>query len=293
MSVKKHFTSRFEGGSIVEMDYSQLEVIGLAILSDDPQLKKDIRDGLDLHCANTAQLHNMTYEEVMKKYMAGDTYITAARKVVKIFSFQLQYGAGPKTMAESAECSVKEAQAFIDAYYTRYPRVQEWQEETIEKVKAAAISTNTKTFRGYPAAKSKLRSATGREYSFTEQDAPQFMRERGELTSFSPTQIKNYPVQGFSTGDVVPLVLGKIGEYLYKQRIDDKLVMCNTVHDSFIFDVHPECPIEQLRAIRDIMQGIPDTINFLWPYVNFDLPLSVGVEMGPNWADCKPVDIGD
>jgi len=60
--IKECFTSRFEGGKIVEFDYSQLEVIGLAVLSKDPQLMKDLRDGLDLHCVNTASLYQKDYQ---------------------------------------------------------------------------------------------------------------------------------------------------------------------------------------------------------------------------------------
>lgn len=293
MSVKKHFTSRFKGGSMVEMDYSQLEVIGLAILSKDPQLKEDIECGLDLHCVNTAQLYGKDYQYVKDQVDKNKSEWVKKRKIVKIFSFQLQYGAGPKTMSESAGVSVKEAQAFIDAYYGRYSRVKEWQEDLILQVENRAQPSNTKSHKGYPCRKSIIHSNTGRMYAFTEKDAPAFMVERGTATSFSPTLIKNYPVQGFSTGDLVPLALGLVGEYLRKQKIDDKIVMCNTVHDSFIFDVHPDCDIEHLRNIRDILQSVPDIVNKLWPAVNLDLPLTVGVEMGDNWADCKPVELGE
>jgi DNA polymerase I-like protein with 3'-5' exonuclease and polymerase domains len=293
MSVKNHFTSRFEGGSIVEMDFSQLEVIGLAILSKDVNLKQDIARGLDLHSANTATLHGVDYQYVCDQVDKNKSEWVQKRKVVKIFSFQLQYGAGAKSMAESAGVSLSMAKDFIDTYYTRYPGVKQWQDETIQKVKDAAQPTNRKTPRGFPAAKSFLTSPTGRWYTFYEQDAPEFMRDRGEDTSFSPTQIKNYPVQGFSTGDVVPLALGKVFRYLLHTESNDRIKFVNTVHDSLIFDVHPDLDIQVLRDIKQILEGMPEQINYLWPEVHFDLPLRAGVEMGPSWGECKPVDIGE
>lgn len=292
MSIKNHFTSRFQGGSIVEFDYSQLEVIGLAILSGDEQLKKDIRDGLDLHCVNTAQLYEQDYQFVKDQVDKNNHDWVAKRKVVKIFSFQLQYGAGAKTMAESAGVPINKAKEFIEAYYTRYPRVREWQEECIAQVQADAEPTNWKTTGGYPAQRSSLLSPTGRLYRFTEYDAPDFIQERGQMTSFSPTQIKNYPVQGFSTGDVVPLALGYVFRHLLHYQIEDRIVMCNTVHDSIIFDVHPDCDIAVLRDIKRILEDMPRQINRVWPDVGFDLPMKSGIEMGPSWGECIPVDIG-
>lgn len=293
MSVKIHFTSRFKGGSIVEMDFSQLEIIGLAILSDDPQLKQDINDGLDLHCVNTSALHREDYNVIKAAVDAGHKGWTAKRKVVKIFSFQLQYGAGPKTMAETAGVTIDKAKEFIEAYYNRYPIVKQWQEQCIAVVKGNAEATNDKTYLGVPAAKSWLSSPTGRWYCFKEQDSPEWMWETGILTSFSPTRIKNYPVQGFSTGDVVPLALGKIFRYLLHSKSNKRIRFVNTVHDSLIFDVRPDLDVQVLRDIKEILEGLPREINYLWPDVKFDLPLLAGVEMGPSWGECKPVDIGE
>lgn len=291
MSVKKYFTSRFPGGSMVEMDFSQLEIIGLAILSKDHQLKQDILDGLDLHSVNTATLYNVDYHFVKEQVDKGDKEWNAKRRIVKIFSFQLQYGAGPRTMAENAGVSIDRAKEFIEAYYTRYPQVKEWQEGIIDQVRRDATPSNTKTPKGFPAQRSFLTSPTGRWYTFTEQDAPEWMADKGEATSFSPTQIKNYPVQGFSTGDVVPLALGEVFRYLIRSKSKEHIKFVNTVHDSLIFDVSPDLDIGVLRDIKKILEGLPEKINHLWPEVRFDLPLHAGVEMGPSWGECKPVSI--
>lgn len=294
MSIKNYFTSRWGEGSIVEYDFGQLEVIGLAILSKDGQLKEDIRRGLDLHSVNTATLYNVDYEMVKKEVEAGNKAWASKRRVVKIFSFQLQYGAGARTMAENAGVDIETAQSFINAYYDRYPRVKEWQEETIKRVNDCACFTAHKSKKGFPVSATTINSPTGRMYKFYQLDAPGFMADRGEPVSFSPTQIKNYPVQGFSTGDIVPLALGRVYRYLLSIRDRaERIKFINTVHDSLIFDVHPDCNITVLRDIKTILESLPRTIQETWPRVGFDLPLTVGVEMGHSWGTCKPVSLGD
>jgi DNA polymerase I-like protein with 3'-5' exonuclease and polymerase domains len=299
-NIKQHFVSRFPGGKIVEMDYSQLEVIGLAVLSRDPQLKEDIRDGKDLHCVNTASLYETTYEKVKAAYDAGDPEWTKKRKTTKPFSFQLQYGAGAKSMAEDNGVELKFAQKFIDNYYGRYPRVKEWQEENIEIVKSSFQPSGTRTKMGYPADYGYFTTGTGRTYQFTEYDAPDFMKERGIHTSFSPTQIKNYPVQGFSTGDVVPLAFGEVVRYIVGNNLDQHLLCINTIHDSILFDVcavgdpsfnNSADLLSDLGNLKKIMMSIPDSINNLWPDIQFDLPLHVDAEWGDNWAEMSALDL--
>ena len=53
-------------GVIIQADYKQLEVYGLAYLSKDTQLKSDLLNGLDMHCVNASFIYNETYENIKK-----------------------------------------------------------------------------------------------------------------------------------------------------------------------------------------------------------------------------------
>jgi len=77
--IKECFTTRFENGSIVNADFSQLEVVGLAILSLDQQLIADIRSGMDMHIVRAAKLFNIAEDKVTK----------LQRQLAKMLSFQL------------------------------------------------------------------------------------------------------------------------------------------------------------------------------------------------------------
>ena len=123
--IRKYFDSRFTDGHLMEFDFSQLEVIVLAHLSQDKQLMQDIIDGVDMHTANAAKMLNKSEFKVT----------ASERKLAKRFSFQLQYGAGAKSMAKSNGVGIQFAKDFIEAYYGRYPRVKEWQDENIAAVR--------------------------------------------------------------------------------------------------------------------------------------------------------------
>ncbi len=292
-NIKECFISRHKGGGLVEMDYSQLEIIGLAVLSKDTQLKEDIQSGIDMHCMNAANMYNDTYLHVELIYKnpshADHSLWKQRRQIAKVFSFQLQYGSGAQNMAESQGVHIKVAEEFIAQYYDRYKGVKKWQDRNIAQVKQYCEPTGKKSKLGFPVNKGYLQSPTGRTYEFIEYDSPEFMKKRGTHTSFSPTQIKNYPVQGFSTGDIVPLALGEIMKYVYMQEIDESILLINTIHDSFIFDVPSQEDFPDLFLhiwnLMKIMKSIYMSANNLWPEVDFDLPLGVDVKTGSNWGN--------
>lgn len=76
--IKSCFRSRFPSGVLLEVDFSQLEVVGVALLSNDPVLKDDIRSGRDMHRVRAAQLFGITEAAVTKDQ----------RQIAKVLSFQ-------------------------------------------------------------------------------------------------------------------------------------------------------------------------------------------------------------
>jgi len=292
-AIKKCFPSRWgKEGSIVEADFSQLEVIGVAFLSQDMNMYEDIENGIDAHSQSAAWLapylypgKGYTYKDIREGYLAGDSFFNKFRKSSKGPRFELQYGAGYKSIALNNKISEKAAKGFVEAYYGRYWRLKEWQEENIARVQQAAEHHGDRTPKGYPARRSTLVLDTGRRFTFIEQDAPDFLVERGVYTSFSPTAIKNYPSQGFATGDIVPLVMGKLMRKLAtKPHLVDKCLTINTVHDSIIFDVHNSVLKESSVLIKETMEAAPEFMKETFGIV-FDLELPVDVEAGLTWSE--------
>jgi DNA polymerase-1 len=178
--IKECFTTRFPEGYIVNADFSQLEVVGLAILSLDNRLIADIKAGLDMHTVRASKLFNIAESTVSK----------AQRQTAKQLSFQLSYGAGAKSMSEKNGVSLELAKKFIEQYYERYTGVKEWQNNVANDVKRSRyINGHTKL--GYPRGCGYWESPAGRKYSFKEYDP---MGKWQTDPSFSPTEMKNYPL---------------------------------------------------------------------------------------------------
>lgn len=274
--IKKAFVSRWgDDGVILEADYSQLEMVVLAVLSGDKQLLDDIRNGVDMHKALFKEMHgrDMRPEE---------------RKLFKRCSFALVYGAGVGGVAAQGGISRAEAAKFIPTFYNRYPGVKAWHTTLIEEVDAGRYYEGKKDAdTGLPAGESCLISPISQRcYVFREYplDEP-IARWKKKKMGFSPTEIKNYPVQGGATGDIVPLVLGKLFRVLRNNALlKDKCLMINTVHDSVLFDVHKDVLEEAIVTIKQTMEAAPRYIKETFGY-DFPLQLKVGMSYGPNWLE--------
>ena len=266
--IKQIFNSRFNDGVIVEVDFNQLEVVALAHVTRDIQLIKDISSGVDIHSA--------LYEGLF-----GRKPTKEERKPFKARTFQLIYGAGAKAIAKQAGCSLDEAKKFVDVFYTRYPQVAKWHTEFAEQVEREStyelnedgLREKVKTF--------VLHTETGRKFLFKE-----YFNEGSWSTrtyNFSPTELKNYPIQGLATGDIVPMMLGIIFRAL-EGRDDVKMV--NTIHDSLMFDVAGSAATGFIKEITNILK---DTHKYFEERfkVPLALKLNAGVSVGKNWFDMK------
>jgi len=281
--IKTCFTSRFgKDGVIMEADFSQLEVVGQAFLSGDVQMKQDIRDGVDFHNKRLAyKLHTdyakINYEVNINK---NPKYIKM-RKDIKTFSFQRAYGAGVNAIVESTGMSRSEVEELIAIEEAMYPMVSKYYESVSGEVCSSRIPTSGRTEQGFPQGKGVFKSITGREYWFKEYDS--FRRDKD--VDFSMPQLKNYPVQGFSTADIVPLVLGKL--YRRIKEVDNwkgKVFLINTVHDSIILDVHKDCIQPVSAVVKFIMEEGGDYLNETFD-IGFDLPLRAEITWGDSWGN--------
>jgi len=124
----------------------------------------------------------------------------------------------------------------------------------------------------------KITNISGRQYAFPDCKR----RDNGMPSHF--TMIKNYPVQGFATGDVVPVVLNRLHELL--QPLQSCVV--NSVHDSMVVDVHPDEEQKVLHIIELLNQGINDLVEQVYN-VKMNVPLLLEAKIGPNWLDTVDV----
>lgn len=271
--IKKIFCSRYgiECGSLVEFDFSQLEVAVLAHVTKDRQLITDISTGKDIH---TELYKDMFHVEPTKD----------ERKWFKRLTFGLIYGAGAKTLSDNAGCDIDISRKFIETFYARYPSVNLWHKDMAERAEEEGLHSSV--IDGYEFSKTwRFQSETGRIYVFKQYKnkyADSSWATKKEYT-FSPTELKNYPVQGLATGDIVPMMLGILYRK-FKDHIGVRLV--NTVHDSILFDVL-DGQLE--KTIKEVFDVLTNTHVYFEKTFGFPLALklSAGCSVGKNWFEMK------
>lgn len=233
--VREMFVSRFNGGKVAEIDYSQLEVVVQAFLTGDQQLIDHVNEGVDFHCVRLAAKLGEDYQEVVNKAkgkngVEKDAWYDLQRTLAKGFSFQRAYGAGKKAIAASTGMSEDEVQMLIDAEDKLYPRVNKYNDWIAAQVRTNKTKTHLKSLEGAPRHFGWHSSPTGKRYGFTEYDAPDFLKRDGTLTSFKPTEMKNYSVQG-AAGEIVLTVLGKLWRhFVANDNYAGRALLVNTVH---------------------------------------------------------------
>lgn len=297
-TVKAMFVSRFgDDGEMGEIDYSQLEVVVQGVLSGDEQLRADLRARIDFHCKRLAYKLSEPYDEVKSK--AKDeghpehTLYSEMRTAVKGFSFQRAYGAGAAAIAQAIGMPQEEVEKLIEAEEAMYPGVKAFNDAVAEAVKASRWAC--RIFEELPGGgavqcgKGEWYSPTGTRYVWQEHAAPEFMRKRGTNTSFSPPELKNYPVQG-TGGEIVQVILGKLFR-AYVERgwwsgaEDPDALLVNTVHDCVWNDMRKRVRDAVLKLTVEIMQSVPEVFNEMYPDLDIDVPFPVEAECGPNMYD--------
>ena len=181
--------------------------------------------------------------------------IGVSRQDAKAHTFKPLYGGTTGT---------EEEKRYYKRFAEKYKEITEWHKK---------LQTEAITYK-------QIKIPTGREYAF-----PYAERMPWGGSSYS-TQIKNYPVQGLATADIVPLACIKIYELMKEQKV--KSLLINTVHDSIVADVYPG---EEAVMGKIFKQGTASVIPALKEYygINFNIPLDTDLKMGYNWLDIKEI----
>jgi len=124
----------------------------------------------------------------------------------------------------------------------------------------------------------KITTPSGRQYAFPDV----YRRKNGSVSDF--TRIKNYPVQGFATADVVPVILMEI-----ERRLDEyRSCIVNTVHDSIVIDVHPDEVDDVISIIKLVDAQLVRLVEEAYG-VTINVPMKLEAKLGPNWLQTKDV----
>jgi len=284
----KHGLMQVKQGVMGEIDYSQLEVVVQGLLSLDVNLCKDLNNKIDFHCKRVALKNSVSYDFALfhcKDEAAEDhAFWKKERTGCKHFSFQRAYGAGAPAISDSTGLPVEDVKLLITAEELEYPGVEKFNAKV-----AAEVNATSEPFRDGERGwrvfrKGTWQSPTGTIYSWRSWDAPKFMRDKGVMDTYSPPELKNYPVQG-TGGEIVQIVLGYLWRwFVANDNFGGRAFLVNTVHDCVWFDMHPEVVDVVIQGSKKIMEAVPLILK-----KNFDIdcpvPFPVDADTGPNMLD--------
>ena len=306
--IKRAFISRHRGGKIIQSDFTSLEIYVQAILTQCRQLIEDLKAGLDMHCLRAEQAWGVAEG---KDY----AYILAAAKDekhpehskwkkmrgnAKVFSFQRAYGAGVAKIAATTGMTEEEVEKLVRAEAERYPELGEYIDHMTEVIKRNRVSTTR--FVPHPEVpgltcqlgRSHFTTPDGKMYSFSESPSPKFIATKpaargGTAQSFSPTEIKNYPVQG-TGGEWAKASMYLSLRAFYRMYVSDperwhgKAMLVNQVHDAVYVDAAESIATEAAALLHASM--LEASVYMEW-WFKWPLPLGVPCEtkMGDNMME--------
>lgn len=291
--IKTTFKSRF-GGKIIQSDFSSLEVYVQAILTQCKQLIADLKAGLDMHCVKLAAKEGMEYEEVLKLakgYKLPDgTFVPPVkewdykRTGAKGYSFQSAFGAGDAAIAAATGMAIEEVARLREADNKRYPEIPTYYADVTSSIKQNRKPMRTLPHPEFPGVichigQSYFRTPDGKLYSYTEGPAMEYQLKRGVTASFSPTEIRNYVVQGTGGEWAKAAMWLSVRAFYSRNNFGGKALLVNQVHDAVYADAHDDVALQAASLLHACMEGASDFMEY-W----FKWPIPVPVPSDTSWG---------
>ena len=234
-----------KGSKIVSIDYSQIELRILAHVADIASLK----DGF----ANGADIHSLTAQEVFQ--VDGSSVSQDLRRKAKTINFGIIYGISPYGLASQLDISNSEAKDYINKYFRKYPGIQNYMIETIQKCRDD----------GY------VKTLFGRKIYIP------FINDKVAMRrNFSERSAINAPIQG-GAADMIKRAMNKVSIFIDENKLKTKMLL--QVHDELIFEI-PEQEIKKVPL--KLAKLMEDSYK---PIVDFSVPLLAEIGIGKSWAE--------
>ena len=221
-----------EGYTLVDADYSQIELRLLAHISDDYTMKEAFLNGDDIHRKTAAAVFGMP-EEFVNDEM---------RKRAKAVNFGIVYGISGFSLSKDIGTTVSEASKYIKNYLMNYPSIDAYLDEVVKNAEKDGYTTTIMGRRRY---------------------IPELKSPKAPLKAFGKRVAMNAPIQG-SAADIMKVAMINVHRALKAADLDARLVM--QVHDELIVEVKDSDVEACKRLIKEEMEkavtlSIPLTVD--------------------------------
>lgn len=232
-----------EGFVFVSADYSQIELIVLAHLSQDKNLMQAFFDRVDIHKRTAAILMKRKEDEVSDEQ----------RRIAKSINFGIIYGMSAFRLANQLRIAHKDAQKFIDDYFTEFHGVAKFIAQTEKETEE----------RGYAETILKRRRVI-----------PTIRSRNKNLQNAAKRMAISTVIQG-SAADIVKCAMLALNAALRTRSMKSTLLL--QIHDELVL----ECPLSEREDAAHILEDAMKNAYVL------SVPLSAFVRSGRTWGELK------
>jgi DNA polymerase-1 len=241
--IRRAFVPSEDGWLLMSADYSQIELRILAHLSGDAALIAAFQDDQDIHRFVASQVYGVRPDDVTPEQ----------RRAAKAVNFGIVYGLTPYGLSRDIGVPVRDAEAFIEAYFCRHPGVRRFIDETIH---AARRDGRVETLKGRRRPLPDIQSSDANRRAFAERAAV------------------NTVVQG-SAADMMKLAMIRLRAACAEAGLKARLLL--QIHDELLL----EFPPKEERRLRAV---VTEAMENAMP---LKVPVRVQTAVGANWLEAK------
>lgn len=222
-------------------DYSQIELRIMAHLSGDENMIEAFTSGYDIHAATAAKVYRKDIEDVSRE----------ERSKAKTANFGIIYGISVFGLAERMNVSRNEAKDLIDGYFSTYPKVKSYMDESIRRAREKGYAETLFHRRSY---------------------LPDINSRNAVVRGYAERNAINSPIQG-SAADIIKIAMIRIYKRFCEEKLRSKMIL--QVHDELNFSVYPD--------EKELVQRI--VIEEMENAVQLRVPLQADFGWGKNWLE--------
>ena len=220
--IRSAFTAN-PGTILISADYSQIELVVLAHLSQDKNMCNAFISGTDVHKATAALIFGVPQEEVTPQM----------RRTAKTINFGVIYGMSAFRLANDLGISRTQAAEFIENYFKTYSSVNDFINSTIQKTEETGF----------------VQTIFGRKRHIANINSKNKLEKSG-----AERMAVNTPVQG-SAADIVKKAMLDVSKALEEENTQAKLIL--QVHDELLVECpdNPQTIEKTISIIKEKMEN--------------------------------------
>lgn len=212
--IRKVFIPSNSDYTLVDADYSQMELRVLAHIADDPKMKEAFFTNEDIHTKTASEVFGVELEDVTP----------TMRSNAKAVNFGIIYGISDFGLSRDLNIGRKEAKIYIDNYLSNYTKVKDFMENVVKEGKKKGYVDTILNRKRY---------------------LPELSSRNFNIRSFGERMAMNTPIQG-SAADIIKVAMVRVYSELKARKLRSKLIL--QVHDELIIEAHRD-ELDEVKAL--------------------------------------------